>query len=270
MTDPILNAMVVSRTGLSARQIILRVEADGWTLPDFEPGQYAVLGLPAAAPRAAGSEAERAAAAPNSLIRRAYSIASSSRSRETMEFYIGLVSDGALTPRLFALERGDRLWLSPKVGGMFTLDRIPRERNVVLVATGTGLAPYISMLRTDLVCGAVRRYTVLHGAYHSWDLGYRPELETLQNLFDHFRYLAVIDDPQSEPIPWTGPIGRVQDLWKEIRSAKSAGFAPAPENTDVFLCGNTDMIDEMIGLLAGDGFREAKPPAGGEVHVERY
>ena len=77
-----------------------------------------------------------------------------------MEFYVALVTSGALTPRLFALNIGDRLWLGTKITGMFTFDQVPEDQNVVMIATGTGLAPYMSMLTTHLICGgaaALRR-----------------------------------------------------------------------------------------------------------------
>ena len=133
MPEPTLNAVVALRTEISPWLIILRVVPDGWQLPDFAPGQFAVLGLPGATPRCAMAEPEEAPSDPNKLIRRAYSIASSSLTREYMEFYVALVTSGALTPRLFALNIGDRVWLSPRITGMFTLDQVPEGKNVVMI-----------------------------------------------------------------------------------------------------------------------------------------
>ena len=164
MPEPALNAVVALRTEISPWLIILRVVPDGWELPAFSPGQFAVLGLPGAAPRCAMSEPEEPASDPSKLIRRAYSVASSSATSEYMEFYVALVTSGALTPRLFALNIGDRVWLGTKITGMFTFDQVPEDQNVVMIATGTGLAPYMSMLTTHLTCGAPRRFAVLHGA----------------------------------------------------------------------------------------------------------
>jgi ferredoxin--NADP+ reductase len=265
-----LNAVLIAKIELSDRQIILRVAAAEGTVPEFTAGQFAVLGLPASAPRCSWSDPEVRPPDPQRLIRRAYSIASSSLEREYMEFYIRLVSDGALTPRLFALKRGDRLHLSPKIAGIFTLEKVPPGRKIVLVATGSGLAPYMSMVRTEMECGGGRRYAVLHGALHSWDLGYREELRTLTHLSENFSYLEVIDDPHSEPAEWHGPTGQVQDLWRGGWIERTAGFTPSPADTDVFLCGHPDMIGEMLELLSPEGFREWSPRGGGEVHVERY
>jgi ferredoxin--NADP+ reductase len=268
--NPKLNAVVLLKEDLSPRYMILRVASAGWQLPDFIPGQFAVLGLPGSAPRCALSTPELEPSAPNDLIRRAYSVASSSMINEYMDFYVGLVSTGALTPRLFALNVGDALFLGPRVAGMFTLDQVAEGKNVVMIATGTGLAPYMSMMTSELTCGGPRRYAVLHGAYHSWDLAYRSELLNMQHLCENFTYIATIDQPKDEPIPWNGHVGWVQDLWKEGLVAKAWGFTPTKDNTDVFLCGNPAMINEMVGILAANGYCEHTRKTPGQIHIERF
>ena len=172
-----LNARVVQKIEVTPSLIILRMVPEGWALPEFNPGQFAVLGLPATAPRCSLSEEpDKVPDDPNKLIKRAYSVASSSVIKEYLELYIALVPSGQLTPRLFCLEPGDPVWLGSKFSGLFTLDQVPEEMHVIMVATGTGLAPYMSMMRTHLVCGGPQKFAILHGARHSWELGYRSEL----------------------------------------------------------------------------------------------
>jgi ferredoxin--NADP+ reductase len=270
VAEPELNAVVTLRDEISPWLMILRVVPDGWVLPDFVPGQFAVLGLPGSAPRCALAEPDEQPVAPHKLIRRAYSIASSSLTRQYLEFYVALVTTGALTPRLFALKIGDRIWLSPKFTGMFTLDQVPAGKHIVMIATGTGLAPYMSMLSTHLMCGGAQRMAVLHGARHSWDLGYRSQLMTLQHLCANFTYIPVISRPQDEPIPWQGATGYVQSLWTGGALDRAWGFHPTPADTHVFLCGSPAMIDEMSALLGREGFKEHTRKQPGEIHVERY
>lgn len=270
MPEPKLNAVVTLRDEISPWLMILRIVADGWELPEFTPGQFAVIGLPGSVPRCALAEPEDPPADPNKLIRRAYSIASSSLARQFMEFYIALVTSGALTPRLFSLKIGDRLWLGPKVTGMFTLDQVPPDKHVVMIATGTGLAPYMSMLSTHLMCGGLRKFAVLHGARHSWDLGYRSQLMTLQHLCPNLAYFPTISRPKDEPAPWSGATGYVQDLWRSRVISAAWGFRPTPENTHIFLCGAPAMIDDMVALLGEEGFREQTKKEAGQIHVERY
>jgi ferredoxin/flavodoxin---NADP+ reductase len=268
--EPTLNAVVALRTEISPWLIILRVVPDGWKLPDFAPGQFAVLGLPGTTPRCVMAEPEEPPPDPQRLIRRAYSIASSSMTQEYMEFYIALVTSGVLTPRLFALNIGDRLWLSPRITGMFTLDQVPEDQHIVMIATGTGLAPYMSMLTTQLICGGSRRFAVLHGARHSWDLGYRSELLTLQHLCKNLLYSPVISRPQNEPVAWPGATGYVQDLWQGGGIEKAWGFKPSPDNTHIFLCGSPAMIDSAVTMLGKEGFTEHSKRQPGQIHVERY
>ena len=267
---PDLNAIVLQKNELTPRLMILRVAANGWDLPEFEAGQYVVLGLPTPTSRSPLSIQEHYPPDEGKLIRRAYSIASSSVQHEYMEFYINMVSDGALTPRLFNLQVGDHLWLSSHVTGMFTLADVPSDKNIILIATGTGLAPYISMLTTNLECGGPRRIAVLHGAFNSWDLGYRAELTMIQHLCSNFTYMATIDRPEKEPVPWNEHTGWVQDLLAQGEVEKAWEIRPTPENTHVFLCGNPGMIKACIDLLEGQGFTEHSHKQPGQIHVERF
>lgn len=265
-----LNAVVTLRNEVSPWLNILQVAPDGWGLPDYVPGQYTTLGLFGSASRCALAEPEGNPAPADRLIRRAYSIVSSPLNREYMEFYLNLVPGGILTPRLFNLKIGDRIWLSQRVTGSFTFDQVPDPTNVVLIANGSGLAPYVSMLTTHLQFLTQPRVAVLHGVRHSWDLAYRSILTTMQHLRTNFTYLPVISRPQLEPVPWTGAAGHVQDLWKNGALERPWGLRPSPKNTHVFLCGSPDMIEDMVAILAQEEFVEMREKKPGQIHVERY
>ncbi len=264
------NAIVSQRIEVAPGLIVIRVVPDGWELPEFTPGQFAVLGLPGSASRCQLCDPEEEAPDSEKLIRRAYSIASSSIELQHLEFYITLVRSGALTPRLFALQTGDRVWLGPKITGTFTIDMAPSEKHLALVATGTGLAPYMSMLRTVLAENPERHFVVVLGARHSWDLGYHAELVTMARLSRNFTYLPIISRPREEPVPWQGPTGYVLDLFENKAVEQALGFAPSPDTTGVFLCGNPAMVEGMIELLAADGFQEHTRKEPGQIYVERY
>ena len=165
---------------------------------------------------------------------------------------------------------GDRIWLSSKITGVFTLDSVPPERNLVLIATGTGLAPYMSMVRTVLAEEGHRRFAIIHGARHSWDLGYRSELTSLESAYPNLAYLPIVSRPGQESSPWTGQTGYCQDVWTRRLIERHWGFAPTFENSHVFLCGNPDMIQNTLELLAEEGFREHTKKSPGQVHLEKY
>ena len=262
------NATVIGREEINPQLVILRVRPDA-KLFDFKPGQFAVLGLPGSAPRVAEAAPEEAAAEPDKLIRRAYSIASSSLERRYVEFYLTLITSGQLTPRLFALKHGSRVFLGPKASGIFTLDRVAPEKAVILIATGTGLAPYISMLRTMLVNDAQRRFVVLHGARYGWDLGYRGELESLARLRPNLTYIPSITRPDQDP-HFHGHTGRIQTLVEQGVLEKESGVALNPAQAEVFLCGNPEMVNVVKGLLEAKGFSAKKDNEPVTIHVEEY
>jgi ferredoxin--NADP+ reductase len=228
MASTELNAVIAQRIEVAPGLIVLRVVPDGWSLPEFRPGQFAVLGLPGSAAKIELSDPDPKPPPPDKLIRRAYSIASSSKAMSYLEFYITLVRSGGLTPRLFALAPGDRVWLGPKITGTFTLDAAPADRDVVMVATGTGLAPYMSMLRSVLHDQPHRRFAVILGARHSWDLGYHAELVTMEKLSPQFAYLPVISRPGEEPVPWHGRTGYVTNVWDSGELSELWGGRPRP------------------------------------------
>jgi ferredoxin--NADP+ reductase len=263
------NAVVTQREEVAPGLMIVRVAPVGWELPAFKPGQFAVLGLPVEAPRHPLADPEEQAAKPGAMIRRAYSIASSSRHGEYLEFFLNFVRSGSLTPRLFGLAVGDGIWLGPKISGLFTFDAVAHDANAVMVATGTGLAPYMSMLRTFLG-ERPGRLAVIHGARHSWDLAYRSELIAMQRAHPGLAYVAAVSRADEEPVPWGGDVGRVQDVWTSGCIAAAWGLAPSPAHTHVLLCGNPTMIEDMVALLATQGYREHTRELPGQVHVERY
>lgn len=265
-----LNATVIQKVEIAPGLMVLRLVPDGWELPDFKPGQFTVLGLPGAAPRCRVSDPEKDPLDPDKIIPRAYSVSSSSLANEYLEFYISLVRSGELTPRLFNLEIGDRLWLSKKFTGYFTFDGVPDKANVLLVATGTGLAPYMSMTRSRLTHETRRRFAIIHGAYHSWDLGFRAELSTLSRLSPVFTYISVISSPEEEPVPWSGETGFVQEVWKKRLVDAGWGFKPQPDNTHIFLCGHPAMVEAMEEIVQAEGFKEHTSKSPGQYHVERY
>lgn len=265
--DP-YNATVIGREEINPQLLILRVKPDA-PLFEFKPGQFAVLGMLGSAPRVIEAAPEDPAPKPETMIRRAYSIASSSLERRYVEIYLTLITSGALTPRLFALKHGSRLFLGPKASGIFTLDKVPTEKAVVLVATGTGLAPYVSMLRTMLINDGQRKFVVLHGARYSWDLGYRGELESLSRLRPNFTYIPSITRPDEDP-HFIGYTGRIQALIEQGVVEKESGVVLEPAKAEVFLCGNPEMVKVATALLQSRGFAAKGGAVPVTIHVEEY
>jgi ferredoxin--NADP+ reductase len=255
-----LNSTLVGRIEVTPELLILQVRPDDG-VPDFKPGQYVALGLPGSAARYTGAPPEKEPAAADKLIKRAYSIGSAPAQREHLEFYIAVVPDGALTSRLAALQPGERLFSQPKVTGTFTVEGVPTERNLVLVSTGTGLAPFMSMVRTKGIWTPGRKVTVVHGVRHATDFAYSDELARLQEDGHNLEYLPIASRAGAE---FSGRKGRVQKLFED------QVLTPNPDRDSVFLCGNPAMIEDLEQYLTGRGFVLHSKKTPGNLHVEKY
>ena len=265
------NATVTLRVNLTPELMVLRVKLDGPGFT-FEPGQYTVLGLRASSPRipeAPPDPPELATWTADAMIRRAYSITSNSVDRE-LEFVVTLVRSGVLTPRLFALREGSRVFVDSRAHGLFTLKTSSGNRDLLLMATGSALAPYVSMLRTAFPQNAEHQYVVVHAAAVSWDLAFRAQLEALAERSKHFTYIPVIGDAEKDR-SWHGLVGSLETLIENGEIEDQLGMPISPERFDVFLSGYPQMVDAVVPVLEDRGFRTGEPAhPETTIHVERY
>ncbi len=304
------NAVLLAREDLTELLSIVRVRDDVGRVPEFMPGQFVRLGVPklvdtggaaaTASSNAAATSANAATAsgstapppplagapapAPRAgragrvrLTRRAYSIASSPLVRDYLEFFVVRIDTGELTPRLWAIEPGGRLWMDEIAKGEFTLDHAPPGKDLVMISTGTGIAPFMSMLRTYRNQGRWRRFILIHGARYAADLGYRAEMEQIVREDPTVCYIPLVTREPEPPLPgapehgvWTGLRGRVQSALEHELYCKLVGAPLDPVECHVFLCGNPQMIDEVEALLTSRGFVTDSREQAGNIHFERY
>jgi ferredoxin--NADP+ reductase len=125
------------------------------------------------------------------------------------------------------------------------------------------------MLRTHSKCGE-RRIALFHGARHSWELGYRNELENLDHRCPTFTYIPAISRPKDEYVPWPGETGHIQDVWQRKPLDAIWGSHPTAADSHVFLCGNPGMIENMLAILVNEGFTEHTTKSPGQIHLEKY
>jgi len=172
-------------------------------------------------------------------ITRAYSIASAPGAGNRFELCLNRVDDGAFSPHLFDLSAGDAVDMQPPLG-TFTLRQPLRDS--LLVATGTGIAPYRSMLKTVLTSDAPA-FTLLFGVRHESHLLYRNEFEQMTREFPQFRFWPTLTQPGPD---WTGRTGRVQAHLAEAIGER--------RDIDIYLCGLRPMVDDVRQILKGMGF----------------
>jgi ferredoxin--NADP+ reductase len=196
------------------------------------------------------------------------SIASAPEVEGVYELYIRFVNEPEsplpLTHQMWPIEVGDRLFCRTGATGKFTLpDTVGEDgdRIKVMVAAGTGLAPFLSMARSRVARDPGARlddFAVLHGASYSTSLGYREELEGFAER-NGLRYLPTISRPQAEP-EWTGCAGRVEALLSPERiedTERRLGLEPGeivPERAGVLICGLQGTIANTIVHLLPRGY----------------
>jgi CDP-4-dehydro-6-deoxyglucose reductase len=172
-------------------------------------------------------------------ITRAYSIASAPSETNRFELCLNLVREGLLSPRLFEMQPGDTIEIRPPLG-MFVLRNPPRD--TVLIATGTGIAPFRSILRAKLN-ETSQAFTLIFGVRHESHLMYRDEFEEMARQYPHFRFLPTLSRP---PASWSGRSGHVQAHINEAIGDR--------RDVDVFLCGLKLMVDDVRNILKEMGF----------------
>lgn len=237
-------AVITERRDLSEDLWTVRVALD---CPfSFKPGQYATLGV---------TDEE-------GLHERAYSIVSSPLEKE-LEFFIELVPEGELTPLLYKLKTGDSMSVRKSAKGLFVLDRKSGHTHHLMVATVTGIAPFISMLRS-FALGAEAppentRILVIEAASRSWEFPYRVELDALARKLPFVEIVHSISRPWEDPA-WSGERGRAEDLVRKY--ADAGGFTAG--RTTAYLCGHPQMIENTKSILLRAGIEKAS------LHEEIY
>ena len=203
----------------------------------FKPGQYVTIGV------------ERE----GRVLERPYSIVSSPLEPE-IEFFFELVPQGGLTPALHSLQAGDTLLMRRQAKGLFILDSKSGRRQHYLISTVTGVAPYVSMVRT-LICQARSsgspdlRVVLLQAASRPFEFAYRQELEAVGQGSKWFQYIPTVSRPW-EDLAWKSEVGRVEDVLRKYLD--SLGLEPA--STTAYLCGHPGMIENAKGILTRRGF----------------
>ncbi len=214
---------------------------------NFKPGQYATIAV---------EDGDK-------LIQRPYSIVSPPY-EPTLEFFIELVPDGGLTPRLWDLNVKDKILIRSRIAGRFILHETGKFNRHLMLATVTGIAPYISMARTqrfDIERGETRpnQFAIIHGGSYSWEFGvYKDELTELARV-GWLNYIPTVSRPWVD-ISWKGETGRVEDVIRKYSDQLGFGYT----NTVAYACGHPQMIENAKAILT-----RARFPAG-SVREEKY
>jgi ferredoxin--NADP+ reductase len=224
----------------------------------FTAGQFARLGLPVAP----GS---------SELVWRAYSIASGPYDDE-LEYYSIVVPGGAFTSQLKTLKVGDELLMERQNHGFLTIDRFALTGDLWMLASGTGLAPFLSILQDPQAWEAFDRLILVHSVRAQAELAYKDWIDALPQhpIFGDWAAEKFIYQPVVTREATTYPAARIPNLIDSGELSRLIGRPLSPEAAKCMLCGNPEMVTETRNSLKKHGFVSARSSRPGQIATENY
>lgn len=184
-----------------------------------------------------------------------------------LEFYLTSVPGGPLSNRLWQLQIGDTVELMPRASGLFTVDQVPAAEHLWLLATGTGLGPFLSILADALVWERFAQIRLVHAVRYVRELSYAEQIA--QCARDHPGRLLYLPMVSREFLP--GALhGRIPQALINGELEARAGLPLDAQTSQVMLCGNPDMVRDTQAVLAERGLRRNRRGEPGQVTVENY
>src|SRR6266571_4855636 len=184
-----------------------------------------------------------------------------------LEFYGVIVPEGPLSPHLAQLKAGDTLYVAPNPAGFLVLSEVPDAETLWLVSTGTGIAPFLSILRSATPWQRFRHVVLVHAVRYAKELVYRDLIEVLlDKRKSAFRYVTFVS---REAAPGS-LAGRIPAALRDGRLEAAAGLRLAADTSQVLLCGNPAMLKDTSSALAERGMRKHRRRSPGQVTVESF
>lgn len=246
MTDW-LQGKIIQRHQWTDDLFSLRFEAP---VAAFKAGQFVLIAL--------DIDGER--------IKRAYSLVNAP-DEKLLEIYFNVISNGPLTPRLAKLMSGDTLWVSNSASGLLILDELPEAKNLWLMATGTGVGPFLSLLKTAELWSRFKKIVLCHSVQRAKELTYSELISSLREKHpNQFSYVPFVT---RETLPNT--LGkRIPLTIASSELEQYTGVSLTADDSHVMLCGNVAMINDVSEELGKRGMRRHKRREPGHISTEKY
>jgi ferredoxin/flavodoxin---NADP+ reductase len=238
---------VVAQKHWAARLFSLQVDAE---LAPFQAGQFAKLAL----------------AVDGEMVARPYSFINAPKERPH-EFYYVMLPEHPLTPRLCKLEAGDTVYLTPQAAGFLTLAEVPPGEHLWLLASGTALGPFLSILKTEAPWQRFERVVLVHAVRRAEELSYRDQIQSLQARHaGKFVFVPVISGEDSD----FALGGRIPKAIEDGRLEAKAGIRLAAQSSRLMVCGNPAMVADTVHALQERGLKKHRRRDPGQISVENY
>jgi ferredoxin--NADP+ reductase len=242
-----IEGVVVANKHLTQNLFSLQIEAD---LAPFEAGQYTSIGI--------NVNGERVA--------QPYSILSAPQERP-LEFFFYTQLDGQLSARLAHLQAGDSVWVQQLAEGGFTLKQVPAGRDLWLLATGTGVAPFLSIIKSAEVWEKFAQVILVYAVRQWDDIAYSELIEDTKAQYgDRFTFVPFVSREKVE-----GSIhGHIPACLSNGTIERVAGRELSLQHSQFMLCGNPGMVQDALQALEQRGFVRSVDGQSGQITLEAY
>ena len=199
------------------------------------------------------------------LISRPYSYVSAPTDDYLEIVYVN-VPDGSLTPRLHDLEVGDKLFTMEKSSGFFTMSEVPDGKNLWMLATGTGLGVFISLLKTQDPWKRFENIVLVHGVRNSDELIYQDQITQFDEANPgKFKYIQTVTREKKD-----GCLNLRIPAGLETKEIQNAANLEINSDSQFMICGNPDMINDTVELLGKQGLERNRRSKPGNITLEKY
>jgi ferredoxin--NADP+ reductase len=234
----------------------LRIEAD---VSPFEAGQYTWL-----APGSVDESGAAGSAQPYSIL--------SAPDDQALEFFFYTRADGDLSKQLSGVNAGDQLWVKRAAAGKLTLSQVRASDTLCLLATGTGVSPFLSMLKTPEPFLRFNKVVLVYAVRHNQDLRYQELFGELSKRYPgQFQLIAFVsrETPSAHLMPFAIH-GHITESLQNGTLEALLNIDFSPQTTQFMLCGNPGMVKDAVSVLQQRGFADNKPALSGQLTYEAY
>ena len=238
---------VVSQTHWAGQLYSLQVEAE---LAPFQAGQFTKLAL----------------AVDGEIVARPYSFVNAPNERPH-DFYYLVLPGNPLTPRLCKLETGDTIYLAPHASGFLTLSEVPPGEHLWLLATGTALGPFLSILKSEAPWQRFERVVLVHAVRRAEELSYQGQIQSL--LTKHAGKFVFVPVVSREKTGFALG-GRIPKAIGDGQLEAEAGIALSAQSSRLMVCGNPEMVADTVHALQKRGLKKHRLRDPGQISVENY
>ena len=225
--------------------LIIDVELDG-----YEAGQFVRIGLP---------EADDVLARPYSLV--------NTPEEQYLEVYFNIVEEGPLSPRLFALQAGEDILVADNPSGFLTISEIPDCKHLWMIATGTGIGPFLAILKSVPVWQRFDKVVLCYSASYAGELAYQQTIQqALEHHADRFIYVPVVTREKHQDA-----LGeRIPALMRSGKLETRTGITINADDSHVMMCGSSNMITDVSAELTSRQMRKHRRRNPGHFTTEKY